>query len=153
MTNTTHNNMKTQIGLIPCCGPKDSNAKTARDLYTSDLFKKNAEYADNNFDAWYILSAEYGILQLHDTVETYDKKLKRGKNEDWSDAVLGDFMTRVVTDFEGESWEDIEVVFMCGESYRSGWESTLQERFETSIPMKGLEIGEQKSWLKEQNSI
>ena len=58
MTNTTHNNMKTQIGLIPCCGPKDSTAKTARALYTSDLFKKNAEYADNNFDAWYIISAE-----------------------------------------------------------------------------------------------
>src|SRR5690606_13413659 len=50
------------IALVSCVSSKEPHAAPARDLYTSALFRKARAYAERNADAWYILSAKYGLV-------------------------------------------------------------------------------------------
>lgn len=47
----------------------------ARELYTSSYFSLKREYAETTCDAWYIVSAEHGLLSPDDEIEPYDASL------------------------------------------------------------------------------
>lgn len=65
------------IGLVSCSKSKLERAYPARDLYTaSPLFRKARAYCERHYDAWYILSAKYGLVHPDTVIAPYDVTLK-----------------------------------------------------------------------------
>ncbi|UZQ49968.1 DUF6884 domain-containing protein [Clostridium kluyveri] len=65
-----------KIVLISCVSKKLSYPAKAKDMYISQLFKLNFNYA--NFikaDNIFILSAKYGLLKLDKEIEPYNETL------------------------------------------------------------------------------
>src|SRR2546425_734049 len=69
--------MSARIALISCVKSKHNAPSPARDLYTSTLFNGMRKYAEHNADAWFILSAEYGLLTPDQLISPYEKTLNR----------------------------------------------------------------------------
>ncbi len=66
-----------RIALVSCTKSKLSHACPARDLYTaSALFRKARAYCERHYDAWYILSAKYGLVHPDTVIAPYDVTLK-----------------------------------------------------------------------------
>ena len=133
----------TKIVLISCVSKKLNHKSKAKDLYVSPLFQKNLQYAKSlNPDKIFILSAKYGLLQLNEEVEPYDKTLnKMTSNEikEWANSVIK--RLQEVSDL----YKD-EFVFLAGNNYRKFLITHLKNY---KIPMLGLSIGKQLKWLTE----
>lgn len=71
--------------FIPCCKQKRSRACKARDLYSSNLFQKQLEFAlkEAGEGSVFILSAKYGIVGLDDILEPYEEILIPKNSERW----------------------------------------------------------------------
>jgi len=66
------------IGLVSCTKKKQDHPCPARELYAaSALFRKARAYCERHYDAWYILSAKYGLVHPDQVLEPYDVTLKR----------------------------------------------------------------------------
>lgn len=81
-----------KIVLLSCVSKKLQSRATARDLYTSSLFKKSFNFAERqNPDAIFILSAEHGLLHPDTIIDPYDKTLNRmpvAARKNWASKVL-----------------------------------------------------------------
>jgi hypothetical protein len=66
-----------KIALVACVSKKASAPMPARDMYTSDWFRKASAYAARVTDDWYILSAKYGLIAPDTVIEPYDETLNR----------------------------------------------------------------------------
>jgi len=129
--------------LIACCGTKVSKKTKARNLYISDLFKKSMAYAESLLpDDIFILSAKYDLLELYKEIEPYDEKLNDKPADErrlWAKKVLTELGKR--TDLNNDKY-----IFLAGKKYI---EYLLPEIKNKCIPLKGLKIGQQLQWLKE----
>lgn len=95
-----------------------------------------------NPDMIFILSAKYGLLELDDEIDTYDETLNTKSIKEiktGADKVLN--ALRAKTNLEKD-----EFIFLAGEKYRK---YLLPEIKNYKIPMEGLSIGRQLSFLKE----
>jgi len=132
-----------KIVLISCASRKLPTRAKVRELYTSDLFKKNLKYASQiNPDKIFILSAKYGLLDLDDEIEPYNITLNNMKGEEirlWAEQVLRKLEEIVNLDTD-------EFVFLAGEKYRRYLVPKIKNY---SLPLQGLGIGKQLKWLKE----
>lgn len=132
-----------KVVLISCVSKKRSEKSKAKDLYTSPLFKYNLRYAQSMHpDKIFILSAEYGLLDLDQEVAPYNKTLNNMSSNEikiWAEEVLLKLKSRI------EISKD-EVVFLAGERYRK---FLIPHIARYSVPMKGLGIGKQLHYLKE----
>ena len=54
----------------------------AEDMYISQLFAGMRQYAEQNANAWFILSAEYGVLRPDQVVAPYDRTLTTMRKRD-----------------------------------------------------------------------
>jgi cytoplasmic iron level regulating protein YaaA (DUF328/UPF0246 family) len=135
--------MSTTIALVACVSKKNKTPMPARDLYISDWFKKASSYADSISDQWFILSAKYGLLDPDDVVEPYDETLNKmpvNQRRSWSKKVLEDLIPKLNV---GD-----QVVVLAGMKYREFLVSPISSKgIQVKIPMEGLRIGEQLSWL------
>lgn len=133
-----------KIVLIACASKKISGRAKAGDLYISPLFKMNLGYAQSlNADKIFILSAKHGLLNLDDKIEIYNKTLNSMADEErknWAEEVLAKL--RQETDFQND-----EFIFLAGEKYR---EHIVPHLKNYKVPMRGLGIGKQLMWLKQQ---
>ena len=133
-----------RVALVSCVKSKRGLATHARDLYTSPLFVGMRRYAETNADEWFILSAEHGVLRPSQVVSPYEKTLnKMGKAEraKWS--------SRVEQQLREVLQPGSCVVLLAGERYREGILPFLKRHgFDVEIPMAGLKMGHQLSWLK-----
>ena len=131
------------IALISCVSKKIKNKAKAEELYVSDLFKKNLAYARiMKYDNIYILSAKYGLLNLHDEISPYDVTLNHmniNEKKEWALNVIKKLKSL-------ENIENTNFIFLAGENYRK---YLLPEIKYYEMPMKGLGIGEQLKFLKE----
>lgn len=131
-----------KIIIISCVKSKLDKKTKAEFLYTSNLFKSSLKYAkQQNPDYIFILSAKYGLLNLSDEIEPYEKTLNKMKKNErivWSKNVIEKL--KYSTNFEKD-----EFVFLVGKKYR---EFLLPELINFKIPMKGLGFGKQLQWLK-----
>lgn len=104
-----------KIVLIGCVKKKLNHRAKAEVLYISPLFKGRLKYAKMlNPDYIYILSAKYGLVDLKEEIEPYDKTLntmKAHEIKNWADNVVSQ-LSKIV-DFKKD-----EVLFLCGEKYR-----------------------------------
>ena len=132
-----------KIILISCVSKKREYKTKAKDLYQSTLFKYALKYAQKlNPDKIYILSALHGLLELDDEINPYNKtlnKMKKIEKQQWSNKVLNQLKQKnldLVND---------EFIILAGKNYR---EYLVNEIKNYKIPMEGLGIGEQLSFLK-----
>lgn len=134
------------IYLVSCVSQKRDQPCAARDLYISDWFIKARRYAELSLRPWYILSAEYGLVPPDQVIAPYERTLNTMRIMDrrsWADRVSLQI---------SEAAPDLKlVVFLAGARYREFLTRHLSERdVKVSIPMEGLRIGEQLSWLMQQ---
>jgi hypothetical protein len=61
--------------LVTCVKTKRSVPAAAKDLYVSELFKRQRVYAERAGVPWFILSAEYGLLRPDDWISPYERYL------------------------------------------------------------------------------
>jgi hypothetical protein len=135
--------MKYRVALVSCVKSKQSAAARASELYTSDLFRKMREYARANSDAWYILSAEHGLLDPNQVIEPYERTLNtmgKADRDTWAKKV----QQRLLEVIPPNS----QVIILAGERYREGIVPFLEEHaFQVIVPMEGLSFGRQLQWL------
>lgn len=125
------------IVLVACSGQKLAQAAPARDLYTSDLFKKARAWAEAYGAYWFILSAKHGVLPAGKVIQPYDESLNDKSTYElaaWNALVQGQF---------GSGHSDRPLVVLAGARYR-GWLGQIVHQ----APMRGMAIGKQKAWLK-----
>lgn len=58
--------------LISCVSTKIAEPAMARDLYVSDLFRKERTYAERSGVSWYILSGEHNLVRPDQWLAPYD---------------------------------------------------------------------------------
>jgi cytoplasmic iron level regulating protein YaaA (DUF328/UPF0246 family) len=132
-----------KVVLISCGKKKRTQKCKARDLYISDLFKKNLQYAAKLApDKIFILSAKYGLEDLDDEIEPYDLTLNdmsAFEIKRWADGVLRQLA-------EKANLQHDQFVFLAGAKYRK---YLLPHLAHAQVPLEGLRIGEQLHRLSE----
>jgi hypothetical protein len=133
------------VALVACAKLKIEDRVPAQDLYSSPLFKMSRRYAEKNAHRWFILSAEHGLLDPTTMTRPYDATLNSMRAMDRRTWVKGVIAQMKAADVSGR-----RLLILAGQVYRSGLMQFLWTRFdEIAIPMEGLKIGEQLSWLSE----
>jgi hypothetical protein len=135
-----------QIFLVSCASKKKKRAAAAKDLYDSALFAKSREFVEQRCDAWFILSAKYGLVEPTDVIIPYNETLNqksKTEREEWSDRVWSVLRQRL--------GPDDHVTILAGERYREKLVPLLVEHgCRVEVPMQGLSIGRQLQWLSRQ---
>ena len=133
-----------RIVLISCVSKKLPYKAKAKDLYISTLFKLNYQYAKSlNPDKIFILSAKYGLLNPEQEIEPYNETLNTKSTQEiknWAQEILLDLKKQ--TDLMID-----EFIFLAGTKYRKFLISHIKNY---KVPMEGLTIGRQLSFLKKQ---
>ena len=129
--------------LVSCVSVKRPSPAPARDLYTSTWFRKARALVEASRRPWYILSAKYGLVDPNEPIEPYDKTLKTmraSERREWARGVLKALEPRLP--------EMISISFLAGAAYREFLEPELRGRgIAVHVPMEGMGIGRQLSWL------
>ncbi|WP_439357722.1 DUF6884 domain-containing protein [Bradyrhizobium sp. DASA03007] len=133
-----------RVAFVSCVKTKADEPDLAEHLYISPWFRMAAEYARRNSDRWFILSALHGMIEPRHCIAPYEATLNGAKVDERFEWSLN------VIDQIGE-WDlrgDLAVV-LAGENYRRFLMDELYRRFsKVSVPMKGLMMGQQLSWMK-----
>ena len=131
------------VYLVSCVSKKLSHPAPARDLYISPWFRKARSYVERTGCPWFVLSAKYGLVHPDEMIAPYELTLNTmgvSDRREWA--------RRVLTQLEPRLGEGQSVVFLAGQRYREFLEQPLRSRgVAVSVPMEGLKIGEQLSWL------
>src|SRR5690606_27502820 len=113
------------------------------DLYVSDWFSKARRYVESKGAPWFVLSARYGLVAPEDVIEPYELTLNTMGVADrrrWADRVLAQLPEKVP--------DPKRIVMLAGMRYRELLEPRLRAMgIDVQVPMKGLRIGEQLSWM------
>ena len=138
--------MTRKIALVACVSKKSTRPSPAQDLYISDWFCKASTYARRVANEWYILSAKYGLVSPVSVFAPFDKTLicmPAAARRAWARRVLED-LARVLRPGD-------HMVILAGKRYRENLVGPIQQMgCSVEIPMEGLGIGKQLSWLKQQ---
>ena len=132
--------MKT-IVLISCVSEKLPHKAKAKNLYVSALFTKALTYAYSlHPDTIYILSANYGLLDLETEIEPYNSTLnnmRAAEIREWAVRVLEQLSQRT------DSHRD-RFIFLAGDKYRK---YLMPHLANCEVPLQGLPIGKQLQFL------
>jgi hypothetical protein len=132
--------------LIACVKQKLDHPAPARDLYTSDLFRKEREYAARSGVPWFVLSAKHGLVDPDEQLEPYDLHLAKtpaAYRDSWG--------ARVVLQLEGlESPLDGKVIELhAGAAYADAIRDRLAGRgAQVREPLQGLQLGPRLAWYR-----
>ncbi len=131
------------IYLVSCVARKKGHAVRAKELYESPWFKKARAYVEARGGRWFILSAQYGLLDPESIVDPYEKTLNQmgvRERREWARQVLGHLREAIKP--------DDHVVVLAGGNYRELLLDGLRAMCrQVDAPMRGMRIGEQLSWL------
>ena len=132
-----------RVFLVSCVAGKRSGPTPAAELYTSAWFIKARELVEASGEPWFILSAEHGLLAPDQVIAPYERTLNTmsaSERREWA--------RRVQQQMEVSLPEADEVVVLAGNRYRENLMPYLREQFwKVTVPMEGLTIGRQLSWL------
>ena len=129
------------IAFISCVKEKRIGKHKAKDLYTSDFFKKSFGYCSSKYDKVFILSAKYGLLNLEDMIENYEMTLNNFSKKEkvkWSEMVYGQMKNNINN--------DDKLYFYVGNNYREHLLPLLSNNY--NVPLQGKGIGEQLQYFK-----
>ncbi len=139
-----------EIGLLSCTKSKKGEACKPGELYTeSDLFNKMRDYAVENHDDWFVLSAKHGLLDPEgEEISPYDVTLR-----DFSVDERREWGQNVFQQLKEKGLLDHKLVLHLSKPYYEYLIPLLEsENAEYSVPTEGLQLGETKSWYKQRNS-
>lgn len=132
-----------KIVLISCASKKRPQKLRARELYISDLFRKELLYAQKLApDQIFVLSAKYGLVGLDEEIEPYDMTLNTMSSREikrWAEDVI-------IQLSEKAELRNDQFVFLAGEKYRR---YIVPHLAHVEIPLEGLTIGRQLHKLSE----
>lgn len=144
-----------RVGLVACASQKLRRPAPARELYTSQLFRKSVAYVEPRVDRWLILSALHGTVHPDTVLEPYNLKLGTKQAPpiaEWAQRAAWGLAYHL-----GDVDEPIEWLVLAGEQYRvvlrylePGGLGEFEENYPAEIPMRGMGIGEQLGWLTAQ---
>lgn len=130
------------IVLISCVKTKLDKPAKAQELYTSALFKYNLRYAKLlSPDAIFILSAQYGLLELDDIIAPYEKtlnKMSEAEKKEWANSVLNVLSSK-------SNLKSDNFIFLAGLNYRK---YLLPSMKKYEVPFIGMSFGHQLQELK-----
>ena len=136
---------KEKIALVSCVSKKLDHSAVAGDMYLSVWFKYAREYAERNFNEWFILSAKHGLLRTDQVISPYNVfigDLSANERRQWAINTA-----RSVSDIVTS---DIEISIFAGKKYRQYLVPALIfSDFSVTVPLEGLGIGQQLKWFKE----
>jgi hypothetical protein len=164
------------VCLVACGKSKRGHSSPAKDMYLGDLFKKSRAWAERNADEWAILSAKHFLLEPEKVIEPYEQRMPTNIADQrrWArmvnDAVVqrwcqAGFHTPRQDEYGGRpvEWDPNragmpKIIVLAGKDYRTAFEGEFVEsgyclRMTIDVPMQGMEIGEQLSWLKKELAI
>lgn len=125
------------IVFLSCVKTKQSTRCAARDMYTSDLFRKSLAYAEKlQPTRIFILSAKYGLLDPNEMIDPYNATLVNASNDvckRWAYMVYKQMQEKQIN-------FDEEAVFLCGKNYRK---YLITKFTNAAAPLKHLGIGQQ----------
>jgi hypothetical protein len=132
------------VVLIGCVKSKLARPAPARDLYTSALFKKQRVYAEESGARWFVLSAEYGLVEPQQIIEPYELHLSSTTptyRTEWARRVV-DELTATIGGLRGKVTE-----IHAGSSYTDAVRDGLTKAGATvTEPLAGLTIGKRLAW-------
>jgi hypothetical protein len=134
--------------LVGCVKGKRAQPALARDLYTSDLFRKRRRYAEGVGVPWFILSALHGFVRPGDLLEPYDMAL-----QDQSRAYRRQWGLHVVEALAAElgSLHGAVLEVHAGASYVDAIEPHVRAQgAQLALPLRGLAQGQQLQWYLRQ---
>ena len=132
------------ICFISCVKKKQNKKCIAKDMYISNYFKYLLKYAyKTNSDKIFILSAKYGVLELNDKIEPYEKCLNNvteKEKKEWAFKCYNQLKQKNI-DFNDKT------IWLCGKNYKK----YLIKKFRNNIePLKNYKgIGYQLKFLKD----
>lgn len=130
--------------LVACVSMKQSAAAPAGDLYVSPWFKMARRLVIQQGAGWFILSAKHGVLSPTTVVKPYNITLSQMSAQErraWA--------SQVHSQLDAEDLDVDQVTLLAGRYYREGVIPWFQDRgISVHVPMAGLGLGEQLSWLK-----
>ena len=131
-----------RIGLVGCVKSKRDRPTSARDLYTSPLFRGRRSYVERTCDRWFVLSAKHGLVDPDTVLEPYDQTLKMAgtaERQQWSAAVLK------ALNLQLGSFSSTVFEIHAGDGYRAfGLEDGIRELGgQVTVPTDGLSLGQQ----------
>ena len=133
-----------RIGLVSCSKLKLGKPTRARDLYISSLFCSSRAWVEANCDAWYILSAQHGLLNPNMHTLPYERTLNaltRTERIRWAKCVYQQL------NIAGLLHSNVEFVWLAGRRYKDPLSFYLAD-YTQSDPLIGLGIGKRLRWLK-----
>jgi hypothetical protein len=135
--------MKADVALVSCVKMKDDRPMPAKDLYVSPWFRMARSYVERNAQAWFILSAKHGLVDPETVIEPYELTLNdmsADERHEWSMSVIRQIAEKELC---GDT-----VMILAGKHYRQVLQGALYLRYrDVQVPMGGLQLGEQLSWL------
>lgn len=135
-----------KIALVSCTKLKQDYPCEAQEMYLpSQLFKKARRYIEKKeYDAWFILSAKYGLLKPIDTISPYNitlNNMKKSEIVEWSQNVYNQLRKYKIS----------QIDFYTGDKYRKYLIPLLQiNKIIITIPLEGKGIGQQLQFYKQQ---
>lgn len=140
-----------RILLVSCGKAKLSKPAAAKDLYGSPRFRKARAYAEQVGDAWFILSAEHGLVAPDEWLAPYERYLPDTPRE--YRRAWGEWVVARLALLEGRL--DRSVVEMhAAEAYVQPIASSL-ERLGARIerPLQGVTAGRWQSWYDSKGTL
>ncbi|SDK38577.1 DUF6884 domain-containing protein [Bradyrhizobium ottawaense] len=140
---------KADVAFVSCVKTKANRPMPAKDFYLSPWFRLARRYVEKNAHRWYILSAAHGCIHPEDIIDPYDVTLNGASAADrgyWA-VVVRDQFDKLGPNLSGE-----RAIIFAGLNYRRDLISPLLRTFdEVQVPMEGLKMGQQLSWLTKHN--
>lgn len=137
------------ICLVQCVSQKNPKRALARDLYVSHWFRLARRYVETIGCPWFILSAKHGLVAPDQILAPYEQTLNTMAIADrraWACSVETQ-MEEQLGRLQMPSGD--RIVILAGLRYREFLMDYLRRRFSSvEVPMEGLRIGEQLSWLQ-----
>lgn len=135
--------MLARVALVSCVKSKQGHAAPARELYTSALFTKARAWAEQHCDAWFVLSAKYGLVQPDEMIAPYELTLNTMASAErrvWARRVYGQMQTAGLLD------PSTTFVWLAGAKYKADL-ATLLSVYPQQDPLVGLPLGKRLRWL------
>jgi hypothetical protein len=134
-----------KVGLIAGTSRKMSEECEAEKLYSkSPLFRYALEFSKRNYDSVYVLSPKYGLLPLTTIVAPYEESLHNKQRQ-----YFKEWLEQVVKQIKETIPQGTELFFHTGNRHRK-LIPLLQGEYICHEPTKGMGIGRQLKWYKEQ---
>lgn len=109
------------------------------------------KYAEDTYDAWFILSAKNHLLDPNYVIEPYDANLSefsQAQRLKWASRVC----EQITSKYPNPS--RCKLYFHTGESYRRELIDLLRRKhYICTVPLKGLRIGEQIAWYSKSGQL